>query len=173
MCPKGVASRPAKLSNTNSPRLVPLLCVSALPSSTEFAVNRGQTLQHGCRARSESIATQVFMVAFFLPGPKPSSTPSTRITVPALHLHGQPVEVGKMREGRFFGPPRARLRLHPSPADYLRTRGGSPLKVRPMGYPVFRGQSCAREVPPFIGCAPKTRLRHRSPWTRIFEAPNT
>ena len=97
MCPKGVASRPATLLITNSPRLVPLLCVSSLPSSTEFAVIRGTTLQHGCRARSESIVTQVFMVASFLPGPKPNSTPSTRVTVPVLHPHGQPVEVGKMQ----------------------------------------------------------------------------
>ena len=113
MCPKGVASRPATLLITNSPRLVPLLCVSSLPSSTEFAVIRGTTLQHGCRARSESIVTQVFMEASFphgpLPPPQPqlNTTPAIGLPVPVQHLLGQPAEVGKMRAGRFRSAPRA------------------------------------------------------------------
>ena len=164
MCPKGVASRPATLLITNSPRLVPLLCVSSLPSSTEFPVIRGTTLQHGCRARSESIVTQVFMEASFPhgplspPQPQLNTTPAIGLPVPVQHLLGQPAEVGKMRAGRFRSAPRAltptalssRLPESSGRITFKRASHGAPCvpgtKLRPSGPAIFLFRLCPQDA---------------------------
>ena len=126
-------------------------------------------MQHGCRARSESIVTQVFMEASFPHGPLTPPQPQLNTTsaigfpVPVQHLLGQPAEVGKMRAGRFRSAPRALT--PPSLSSRLpENRGRITFKSASHGVPCVPGTKLRPSGPAifFTGCAPRMPLGHRS-----------